>query len=107
MSYEKHSYWIMSYEGKSGIKKYTEIEQNLSCDTYVVHIDFLSVKHSGHTNISSFMVDFKHIDRIFTCTNAFQIVFNVFCSFNIWSNLKHKAEDLIISLHQRKTNLKD
>lgn len=53
------------------------------------------------------MVDYKHIDGIFICTNAFQIVFNFFCIFNIWSNLKHKAEDLIISLHQGKTNLKD
>lgn len=81
---------IKSQERESDIKvkKLQENETESVTGTYIVHSDFLPVKHFGHTNQSSFRVNYKHVEGILACTNALQRVVNIFVSFIIWSNLK-------------------
>lgn len=55
------------------------MEESLAHITHIVHMDLLPVKHFGHMNVSSFRVDFKHVDGLLVCTNALQKVLNILC----------------------------
>lgn len=88
----KHFEWVLT--------KFISLFLYFFCRrTHIVSIDQFPVKHFGHTDISSMRINHKNMERVLVRPNAFQRVQNIWPGLIIGSNLKHKAEDLIISLN--------